>query len=226
MRGLTVVHNTRKAVELLRKAAKHKSVYARYELASCYQHGEGVTQSYSKAFVWFGRAAKQGHAQAQYMMATCCYDGVGTNTSTANAVAWLHQAATQGHIQAHYVLGLCLYFGIGKLRNEEHATTMFRYAAIHGHGRAQYNLGALLQRNGSVANDYVRWYKKSAARNIPEALYILGWCYATGQGVHKHYAKADRLYNRVADFGCDKSHQELRRPSLLDDLSRLKNQTR
>jgi TPR repeat protein len=169
-----------------------------------------------KAFHWFNTAAREKHPDALFQTGRCYLRGRGVPYNAKMAFTFFLHSASCGNNRAQYRAGLCFYFGTGTFTNVENAMSMFRFAALHGHGRAQYNLGVLLQRSGSDASEYVEWYKKSASKNIPEAQYRLGLCYATGKGVHKHHAKAVRLYRRAADSGYDKRRINLIRRLIQD----------
>ena len=54
-----------KAVEWFRKAAEQGNDVAQYNLAMCYERGEGVVKDLAEAVKWFRKAAEQGEAEAK-----------------------------------------------------------------------------------------------------------------------------------------------------------------
>lgn len=57
-----------KAVEWFRKAAEQGNDVAQYNLAMCYERGEGVVKDLAEAVKWYRKAAEQGYAGAKAML--------------------------------------------------------------------------------------------------------------------------------------------------------------
>ena len=53
-----------------------------------YYNGEGVTQDFDKALVWFRRAAEQGFADAQFSLGLMHNNGEGMPRDYTKAVEW------------------------------------------------------------------------------------------------------------------------------------------
>src|SRR5215469_6961678 len=47
----------------------------------------------------------------------------------------------------------------------------------------------------------MQWYRDAAAQGSLEAVFILGWLYQHGQGVHRDYRQAAVYYQAAADRG-------------------------
>ncbi|CAB4489044.1 unnamed protein product [Rhizophagus irregularis] len=67
---------------------KNNDLEAQYNLAVCYQSGDGVKSNYRKAFELFLSAAKRGNLDAQYNLAICYMDGMGTQKDKKKAFKW------------------------------------------------------------------------------------------------------------------------------------------
>lgn len=59
--------------------------------------GEGVSQDYGQAAVWFRKAADQGRADAQYYLGIINELGDGMAPDIATALIWLQKSANQGY---------------------------------------------------------------------------------------------------------------------------------
>lgn len=57
-----------KAVEWYRKAAEQGNAVAQFNLAMCYQSGQGVVKDLTEAVKWYRKAAEQGYAGAKAML--------------------------------------------------------------------------------------------------------------------------------------------------------------
>lgn len=81
---------------------------AQFNLALCYDQGEGVALDQAEAVRWYRRAADQGHASAQYNLGVCYSQGTGVPQDYAEAVRWFRLAADQGSAIAQNALGRLL----------------------------------------------------------------------------------------------------------------------
>lgn len=57
------------AVRWYRKSAEQGNANAQYNLACCYESGQGVTQDNTEAVKWYRKSAEQCNADAQYNLA-------------------------------------------------------------------------------------------------------------------------------------------------------------
>ena len=62
-----------KAVEWFRKAAEQGNDVAQYNLAMCYERGEGVVKDLAEAVKWYRKAAEQGNDVAQVILEQTCH---------------------------------------------------------------------------------------------------------------------------------------------------------
>ena len=87
--------------EELVKLAKNGNVVAQYNLALCYDQGEGVAQSKTEAANWYRMAAEQGLAQAQFNLGYCYAHGLGVVPlpSTSRVYHNMHKLQLQVYIE-------------------------------------------------------------------------------------------------------------------------------
>jgi len=74
-----VEKNIRKAVTLLRQAAKQNVPDALYDMALCYEKGTGVRKNLRLAMEYYLRAALEGDKQSVYEVGRCYYWGIGVD---------------------------------------------------------------------------------------------------------------------------------------------------
>lgn len=86
-----------KAVRIFQALADKGEVEAQYNLALCYDKGQGVPQDYSKAAHWYQKAADQNLPGAQLNLALCYDKGHGVPQDYSKAVYWYEKAAAQNY---------------------------------------------------------------------------------------------------------------------------------
>ena len=164
--------NNDSCIERLRKQAEANDAVAQYELAVCYEKGDGVEKNNNEAVKWYRKAAEQGDADAQYELAVCYKNGKGVEKNIDEAVKWLKLAAEQGHKNSQYFLGACYVKEIGVSRNLAEAVKWFKLAAEQGHKSAQYHLGLCYKYGTGVsidAEEAVKWLKLAADQGVTDA---------------------------------------------------------
>ena len=57
----------------------------------------------------------------------------------------------------------------------------------------------------------VKWYRKAAEKNNPEAMVSIGVCYHLGKGVEKNLKEAVKWFRKAADLGNDDAMRNLGR---------------
>jgi TPR repeat protein len=85
----------RKAIPLLKQAAESVRE-AQYELAVCYQNGEGVAKSPRKAFLLYLQSALNGDPQAHFEVGRMLYHALGVRRDRAQAWIWLDKGRDLG----------------------------------------------------------------------------------------------------------------------------------
>lgn len=107
----------RQALDLFKKdrTDSENILFAQYNLAICYQNGEGTAIDYKKAFYWFSQAAKNKNdgdselnreaiGMAQCNVAYYYYQGMGTAVNVTKAEYWLRKSAANGCQEAKEAL--------------------------------------------------------------------------------------------------------------------------
>lgn len=69
-------------------AAKQGNTDAQFNLAICYETGEGVPRNYMKAVFYYKEAAKEKDSRAMYNLAHCYYAGKGVERNLHLAALW------------------------------------------------------------------------------------------------------------------------------------------
>ena len=95
---LTIATNVN--VQALQAAADQGEAKAQYDLARCYERGDGVTQNVTQAVEYMRQAAEQGYAPAQGQLGYYYGRGLGVTTNPAEALKWYQMAAAQSNAVA------------------------------------------------------------------------------------------------------------------------------
>lgn len=110
------------------------------------------------------------------------------------------KAADNGHVGATLYLGFIYDFGQGVETNVSEAMKWYTISAEQGSAEAQLFLGWLYKDNGDFQTA-LKWFKKSAQKDNPSALYCLAEYYYEGKSVEQNIEKAIELYKRSAEKG-------------------------
>jgi len=83
-------------LDQLRKLAQQGDSTAQFALGTRYASGQGVTQDFAEATLWFMQAAQQGSVIAQSALAACYSSGRGVPQDSAKAYFWSLVASAGG----------------------------------------------------------------------------------------------------------------------------------
>ena len=83
-------------LELTVQQAKQGDLNAQIELATAYEHGEGIAKDPQKAVQWYCKAAVKGSTEAQRNLAWMFLNARGIERDEALAVRWFQAAAKSG----------------------------------------------------------------------------------------------------------------------------------
>jgi TPR repeat protein len=86
----------RRAAELLTQAAEQNIPEALYDLAVCYEKGDGVRKSERRAYRLYVRAALWGDKDSVHEVGRCLFYGIGTKRDRRLADIWLARAEALG----------------------------------------------------------------------------------------------------------------------------------
>ena len=88
--------NKRKGIALLKAAASANVVDAQFDLANCYELGEGVDKDERIAFEWYLFAALHGHSQCVWEVGRCYCFGIGITQDRRLADIFVDRAKELG----------------------------------------------------------------------------------------------------------------------------------
>ena len=155
------------AVQWLQKAYDRDYLTVCHNLADMYYYGNGVEQSYEKAFTIFSKGSL--HDQhCKYRMAVMLRYGLGTEKDNVKANALLLEAADNGIARAQYQLGIDCYVGSHHEQNYKMAVTYLekaledKYMLNDAKGdicrklSACYRFGRGVEVNEAKANEYMK----------------------------------------------------------------------
>lgn len=86
--------DVKKAVKLLRAASKANVPAAHFDLAVCYETGQGVKKNETIAYRHYLAAALYGDEDAFNEVGRCLYHGIGVERDRRVAAVWLDRAET------------------------------------------------------------------------------------------------------------------------------------
>ena len=198
LKGLNDFENKRfvQAVAALKKAAELGHPKAQFYLGKCYSDGKGVPLNEDEGARWTDRAREQ---------------GIDENNIDGNREDLVKQAR-RGDIYAQYQVGrrIVQHYFTSKFLYQEDQRWLLR-AAGKGYAPAEFLL-ATCYTCISNQKDYsgnrrklkekaFELYRSAAAHGHAGALFALGSCYETGDGVARNRKRAFNLYCQAADAG-------------------------
>ena len=198
LKGLDDYENKRyvQAVPALKTAAEQGHPQAQFYLAKCYLDGTGVPMNEDEGERWANRARAQGVDEDRI-------DGSRED---------LIKQARRGDFYAQYQVGrrIAKHYFTSKFLYKEDQKWLAR-AAGKGYAPAQYLLAACYtcisdQKDYSGSRRKLKekafeLYRVAAEHGHAGALFALGTCYETGDGVAKNRKRAFALYCRAAEEG-------------------------
>lgn len=164
--------------------AKNGNPESQYFLGRIYYTGEGVPQSYAKAFYWFQKAAENGHLAAQSVTGSMYHLGQGVSQNYTKAFDWYTKATESEETppKAQYNLGLMYYQGEGVPQSYAKAFYWFQKAA----------------NNTSIS---VKFFHVTPEREDVLAQFVLGLMYYKGEGVRQDKVQSKSWFGKACDNG-------------------------
>jgi len=198
--------NYEEAAPLFRQLAAKSDPAACYYLARMYSKGlGGLPEDHVEAFGLYERAARYDHAEAQYQVAVMYEEGRGVLKDEKKAASWYEKAAANGHADAQYHFAEYEFDKAVFWEEESLREDFGAEGASEGEAsvkrRQTEDSGKYKQRLSSA----VSWYNKAAEQNQPEAQYVMGRLYASGEGVGQNFTEAVRFYELAAAQGHTKA---------------------
>ena len=137
-----------------------------------YRRGEGVTQNWQRAIIWYRKAAVSGNVAAMHWLGRIYGGQEDYPPDSERAAQWLKLAANEGDMQSQCSLGVCYIKGDGVDRDARLGAYWYRMAADQGDEWACYLLG-LCYRDGTGVKRNSRWarhwFGKAASQGVKEA---------------------------------------------------------
>ena len=166
-------HKFTEAVKWMEKAYSKDFLVVCHNLADCYFWGNGVQQSYDKAYEIFQKGTKESSI-CLYRLAMMTRNGQGCTKNVVKGIEMLKEAADNGVGRARYQIGVDYYTGEDIGRNYANAVKYLQLALTDKY--------LLEDARGDI-------YKK------------LSTCYRFGRGVAIDIPKADEYLSEAAKYG-------------------------
>lgn len=178
-----------------------------------YGHGEYEAESqetYNKSIVWMRKAAANQHPEAMKGLGVHYWHGKGVPVDETMALQYFEEAIQLGDSES-FQFSTLLKVNQFLLRNEKLDARVLEDLKSLSCVDNQFvrNL-ILVYRNGlgecdegsdDAHREEVRWLRKAAENNDPEAIRDLGVCYEDAIGVPRDLAVAHKLYTQAAELG-------------------------
>jgi len=194
------------------KSANQGHLVGQNAVGNCYNFGMGVDRNLEEAFKWYRKSAEQGHLNAQINLANCYSKGEGVEKDAGKAFEWKLKAAEQNDAEAQYDVGSGYYEGRGIEKNKAKAMEWYLKSAKNGYAKSQHNIGVYYlelskDKNSDYKKDGVKWLIKSAEQGLVVPMFIVGVCYAKGDGVPQSKDEAIKWFRKAAE----RDHPEAKR---------------
>ena len=200
-------------------------VVAKKLIALGYQYQKGINHDVNlkRAKVYYMAAANR-HLSDGYLMLRMMYlNGDGVEQRLDSAYACFMQSASMRNYRACLQLGLLYLKGKGVDQNFKKAYDLFRTAADHGNiAKAYYQTGYMFYKGLGVEQSYpeaIRYFKKGAAMNESQCIYILGCCQMSGYGVPQNMDSMKFYFNKAMAHG-NTWVESLARNDIIDSLEK------
>lgn len=212
LQGLNLPEGSFKMMSVF-EAAEAGIPRAMYDAGCRYLDGDGIEQSYEKAFELFEKAAEKGEVEAISKIGVCYLEGLGVEQNVELAVEKFTVAAEQGCDEAQSNLGRCYLLGNGVDADVEKGVEWIKKAAEQNYSSALFFLAVLTEagEGGLQQNDEeaFKLYLKAAEQGCEEANMELGRCYEEGIGVKQDLKKAAHYYEDAMKVGLDGAWEAL-----------------
>ncbi|HET6629974.1 MAG TPA: tetratricopeptide repeat protein [Woeseiaceae bacterium] len=186
------------------KAAAAGRPVAQLQLGLLYWDGNGVAEDAGRALRLFQQAAAQGLPSAQARVGWAYLTGTGVSVDFGTAHEWLAAAAHQGEPWALYLLAYLYRDGRGVPQDAGFADALDQRAMELHFGPAEVDVALSwlygpLDRRDSARG--IHLLRQAAARNNPDAAFVLAQQYLRGRHVARDPGVAFEWFSRAADGG-------------------------
>lgn len=196
------MHNPQKAIDLLKRAARHGSGKAYYTMGNLFYESKYLPKDDNKAFENWKKAVELKYHQAASNLAYAYIDGVGCDKDMAKGIELHKLAVDNGSGFSANKLFYCYLNGIwGVKKDKELAKTYLLKAAKFDDPWGCYNLGRqYFMGNDLVNKDYTQafvYIKKAADMGLVDACSSLAYLYENGIGIDKNPQKAKEYRDKT-----------------------------
>lgn len=208
--------NYAEALNWYKKAADKGNTNAMYNIGTMYQNGNGVNSDGSEAVKWYKISADKGNVTAKKYLQELDKDGrVDLYKATeahdaknyADALKWYKLSADKGNMSAVIML---------RVLEKEMEMSKIVYGEI---GKPEFDKGVEAEKAKNYTEAF-KWYKQSADKGNPEAMYYVGLYYHFGtQGptAMPNNTEAKKWFKQSADTGNTDAMFELGKLYMLVD---------
>ena len=199
------MHNPQKAIDLLKRAAKHGSGNAYYTMGNLYYEGKYLPKDDKKAYENWEKAVELKYYETASNLAYAYIEGVGCEKDESKGIELYKLAADNSSGFAAYKLYYCYANGVWGVKKDIEVAKKYLFkAAEYGDAWGCYNLG----RHYYLGTEYVTkdvgqafvYIKKAADMGLVDACNSLSYLYENGIGVDKDPQKAKEYRDKtIAD---------------------------
>ena len=172
LKGIGVLPDMNKAVELLQTAADRGSARAVATLGECYLWGNGVAKDSVRGIDLIRQASELGDLQAIDLLGTCYHHGDGVPPDFAEALRLFTKASDLGYLHSLGNLAVLHFNGEGTERNVLKAVRLILKGANGGDVFCMDLCARCFESGTGVKQDLLlakKWYQKAAAAGSESA---------------------------------------------------------
>lgn len=186
--------NYTEALNWYKKAAENGSSDAQSELGFMYMNGEGTPVNKSEGAKWLLKASENGDFLAQRALGFMYKNGDGVPQNISESNKWLGKASSQ-------------FYEAGKNNMKTNGQVALQFFSwVYEMGQLPYNVWSLFHigeiyyyAEGGVHTDFqeaAKYFKAASDMGNQVAMYYMGICYETGNGVPKDSNMAKQYYSK------------------------------
>jgi len=142
-KGMGLLKNPAKALQLYEESAASGYAPAQFTLGVSYELGNGMSKDLGKAVALYQQAADQGYSDAICKLGILSEYGIGMPKNADKAIALYQKAAAQGNAYGQMMLGHIYEYGDGVPRDIDRAIEAYTKAADMGNSEAKRNVARL-----------------------------------------------------------------------------------
>ena len=125
-----------RAVDVLIQRSVMGEADAQWELAKCYEEGNGVEANPEEAMKWYEASALQDHTESQHKLGMLYAYGINVEQDFQRSLPWYRLAAEKGHADSQYMLALAFDHDLAGVCDKNLARKWYSKAASQGHEKA------------------------------------------------------------------------------------------